>query len=122
MLPSDPIGGAGRLGVVIPTYCEEENIGGLLEKLTRLPLPARILVVDDSSPDRTATVVRDWHARDERVRLLLRRSDPGYGRALRDGMRALLAAGMTAVATMDADHSHDPVHLSTMLAGLAGAD
>lgn len=111
-----------KVGVVIPTYKEEENIGGILEKLVALDCVARVVVADDSSPDRTGEIVNEWAARDPRVRLLTRTQDRGYGRALRDGIQELIRDGVPAIGTMDADHSHDPAQLPGMLRRLENAD
>ena len=48
----------GTITVVVPTYNEAESIASLVERVLALGAWYRILVVDDSSPDGTATVVR----------------------------------------------------------------
>jgi dolichol-phosphate mannosyltransferase len=46
------------VGVILPTYREAENIANLVDEIETLPLDTSILVIDDSSPDRTADVVK----------------------------------------------------------------
>jgi glycosyltransferase involved in cell wall biosynthesis len=73
--------------VIIPTYNERENIGEMLGRLLELPCAVDVLVVDDSSPDGTAEVVRAWMEREPRIHLLERRAKLGLGSAYRDGFR-----------------------------------
>ena len=44
--------------VVIPTYNEKENIESIVRKVMQLPIPFHLLIVDDSSPDGTADIVK----------------------------------------------------------------
>ena len=46
-----------EIGVILPTYREEENISRLIDDIESLKLNSTILVIDDSSPDRTAEIV-----------------------------------------------------------------
>jgi dolichol-phosphate mannosyltransferase len=108
--------------VVIPTYNERDNVGPLLADLLALPLPLQLLVVDDDSPDGTATVVRALAADNPRVHLLLRREERGRGSAGIAGFKEALAMGAAVVAEMDADFSHHPRHLPAMLEALRGCD
>jgi len=101
--------------VVIPTYNERDNIGALIPRILDLPR-FRILVVDDNSPDGTADVVAAI-ARDEpRVGLLSRPSKLGLGTAYISGFRRALAEGAEYICEMDADFSHDPRYLPSLLA------
>jgi dolichol-phosphate mannosyltransferase len=55
-------GALGRIsdvGVILPTYREAENIANLVDEIEALPLETSILVIDDSSPDKTADVVKN---------------------------------------------------------------
>ena len=68
-----------KLALVIPTLCEAENIGGLLNSvrsvLDPLHTPYEILVVDDDSPDGTGAVVAAIALDDPRIRLLARKGE-----------------------------------------------
>jgi dolichol-phosphate mannosyltransferase len=102
--------------VVIPTYNERENIAGVVHEVLALGSRYQILVVDDSSPDGTADLVRQLM--DEypgRVELLLRRAKEGIGRAYVAGFQRALTNGTVLVAQMDADHSHQPSDLSRLV-------
>ena len=46
-----------RVGIILPTYCEAENIADIIHAIERLKLNSTLLVVDDSSPDETQDIV-----------------------------------------------------------------
>ena len=114
--------GEGACVVVIPTYNERENIAALLDELLALPLPLEVLVVDDDSPDGTAAIVCEIAAVNPRVHLLLRQGERGRGSAGIAGFRQALVMGAAVVVEMDADFSHHPRYLPTMLAALHDCD
>ena len=114
-----------RTIVVLPTYQEAENIGGIVGQVLASPLAPDVLVVDDSSPDGTGDVVRRLAAGlpEGRVRLLTRPVKEGLGAAYRAGFAEAVALGYDAVVQMDADGSHPVSALAPMAAALeAGAD
>ncbi len=109
--------------VVIPTYNERENIAGIVGDVLALGDRYRVLVVDDNSPDGTASIVRDLATQyPARVELLLRTAKQGIGRAYVAGFRHALAQNFPIIAQMDADHSHQPADLATMVAAIEGND
>jgi dolichol-phosphate mannosyltransferase len=101
--------------VIIPTYNERENIGALLPRILEQPR-FRVLVVDDNSPDGTATLVEDMIAEHDRIGLLKRPGKQGLGTAYVAGFRRALGEGAAFVFEMDADFSHDPSYLPALLA------
>lgn len=111
-----------KVRIVIPTYNERDNLVPLITELFRvLPLEARILVVDDGSPDGTAALVRDYMAKEPRVSILERPGKRGMGAAYRAGFRkALDEGGDDYIVTMDADFSHHPRYIPELLS-LCGA-
>ena len=77
-----------------------------------------VLVVDDGSEDRTSDVAREAGAK-----VLRREANGGKGRAMRDGIAALLAGEWSHVAFVDGDGQHDPDDLPALLAAARrGAD
>jgi dolichol-phosphate mannosyltransferase len=109
--------------VVIPTYNERENITGMVCELLALGDRYRVLVVDDSSPDGTADLVRDLMIEfPARVELLLRGRKEGIGRAYVAGFQHALARGDLLIAQMDADHSHQPSDLPRLVDQAANTD
>ena len=108
--------------VVIPTYDEADNIRAVLDAVLDAAPTTDVLVVDDSSPDGTATLVRSHPQYLRRVHLLSRTEKDGLGAAYRAGMTWALSGGYDAVAQMDADLSHPPERLPALLAALEEAD
>jgi dolichol-phosphate mannosyltransferase len=116
MIHSNSLGNtsAADCTVVVPTYNERENIGALIERILELPRFG-VLVVDDNSPDGTATIVAEVAGRDPRVGLLSRPGKLGLGTAYIAGFRRALAEGASYIYEMDADFSHDPRYLPALL-------
>ena len=109
--------------VVIPTYAEAAALPALLDRLLQVTPDIHILVVDDNSPDGTGRLAAEYADRHETISVLHRSGKLGLGSAYMDGFRQALAAGFDAIFEMDADHSHNPLHLPAMLEALAnGAD
>lgn len=110
--------------VIIPTYNERENIEAILRAVLKQPGPFHILVVDDASPDGTASVVEALQKEfPNEVHLLNRTGKSGLGTAYIAGFRWGLARDYTHFFEMDADFSHDPNDLPRLLqACQEGAD
>src|SRR3954452_5933383 len=101
-----------QLSIVIPAYNEEEGIGPTLTELeARLP-GAEIIVVDDGSHDRTASIVSEFR----NVVLVQHPFNRGYGAALKTGMTV---AKRDLVAWFDADNEHRVDDLVAMAERLA---
>ena len=113
----------GRALVVVPTYNERDSIGELVARLHDAAGSALdVLVVDDSSPDGTATLVRRLGARYRFLELLQRPAKGGLAGAYLAGFRWGLQRGYEALVEMDADLSHDPADVLRLLAELEHAD
>ncbi len=110
--------------VVIPTYNEILNVKKIIEAVLALPEQFDVLVVDDNSPDGTATAVKEMSEKyPERVFLEKRQGKSGLGTAYVHGFRWALTNGYDYVFEMDADFSHDPKDLSRLYQTcLEGAD
>jgi dolichol-phosphate mannosyltransferase len=114
---------AGPAWLVLPTYNEAENLEPLVEAArTKLPPGARVLIVDDSSPDGTGDVADRLAARHEGVEVLHRPRKEGLGPAYIAGFRRALAGGAGFVLEMDSDFSHDPAYLPRLLEAAKRAD
>ena len=108
--------------VVLPTYEEAGNIAGMLAAL-RKHADVDILVVDDGSPDRTATIAESHGNKLGRVTVLRRAGKQGLGSAYRDGFAWGLERGYGVLMEMDADFSHDPEDVPRLVAAVEeGAD
>ena len=113
----------GPAWIVVPTYNEADNLEPLAAAVRAAAPDARILVVDDGSPDGTGAIADAIAARDDAVRVLHRPGKGGLGLAYVTGFAHALAAGAGYVVEMDADRSHDPRDLPRLLErARAGAD
>jgi dolichol-phosphate mannosyltransferase len=118
-----PPSGAGTW-VVLPTYNEAENLEPISTAILGSLPAATLLVVDDGSPDGTGQLADGLAGADARIRVLHRPAKQGLGRAYLDGFRIALAGGAEIVVQMDADWSHDPATLPSLIARIVddGAD
>jgi dolichol-phosphate mannosyltransferase len=113
----------GPAWLVLPTYNEADNLEPLVESaLAKLPSDARVLVVDDNSPDGTGEIADRLAAASERVGVLHRPRKEGLGPAYIAGFRMALEGGAGLVLEMDSDFSHDPAYLPRLLEGADHAD
>lgn len=102
--------------VIIPTYNEREDIEALIIMIQNVAPTVRVLVVDDNSPDKTYEIVERIHKHNPLVSLLLRKKKEGLGKAYTDAFQHVLDDGWTeAIITMDADFSHDPAYIPSMI-------
>ncbi len=113
---------APAVWVVLPTYDEADNIrpitAGILEALPS----ATVLVVDDGSPDGTGQIADELAAADPRIRVRHRTAKQGLGKAYLDGFGVALDGGATVVVQMDADFSHDPAALPSLVGPIESND
>jgi len=105
--------------VVLPTYDEAENLPGIAAAILEILPAATLLVVDDSSPDGTGELAEQLSAGQPRIKVRHRPGKEGLGRAYLDGFRVALDGGATSLIQMDADWSHDPAVLPSLLAPIA---
>ncbi len=109
--------------LILPTYNEAENIEPLVAAAQEmLPATARILIVDDNSPDGTGEIADRLAAEREGVGVLHRPRKEGLGPAYIAGFREALAGGAGLVIEMDADFSHEPAYLPRLLEAAEKAD
>jgi dolichol-phosphate mannosyltransferase len=111
---SAPVAGAGTW-VVLPTYDEADNLPGISARILDVLPGATLLVVDDASPDGTGHLAEQLAAADPRIRVHHRPGKKGLGRAYLDGFGVALDGGAERIVQMDADWSHDPAALPTLI-------
>lgn len=111
-----------RTIVVLPTYDEAENLPLIVPKILEQTPSIEVLVVDDDSPDGTGRLADELAARSPRVHVLHRETKEGLGAAYRAGLARALELGADVVIQMDADFSHPPDQIPTLLAELETAD
>ena len=114
--PARDVAGAGAgVWVVVPTYDEAENVARIAAAILAALPAATLLIVDDDSPDGTGRLADALAGTDPRVRVRHRALKQGLGRAYLDGFGVALAAGATTIVQMDADFSHDPAILPSLV-------
>ena len=111
-----------RVLVIVPTYDEVENLERIVERLQASVPTAHALVVDHGSPDGTGELAEKLAASDPRVHVLRRTAKTGLGTAYIAGFRWARERGYDVLVEMDADGSHAPEQLPTLLAALTDAD
>lgn len=106
-----------RTLIVMPALNEEEAIGGVISEVEEKLPGIHVLVVDDGSTDRTASIARSAGAT-----VLSLPFNLGVGGAMRAGFRYALAHGFDNVVQVDSDGQHDPVGVPALVEALADAD
>ena len=111
-----------RALVLIPTYNEAVNLPKLVPQVLAQDERLEVLVIDDNSPDGTGRLADGLANGEPKVHVLHREAKQGLGKAYLAGFRWAIEHGYDYVFEMDADFSHDPVHLKEFLRAAAGAD
>src|SRR5258708_2480855 len=118
---------SARVWVVMPTYNEAESLQRMvhaadseLEQVS--PGDHRILIVDDNSPDGTGAVADALAAELGSVEVLHRTGKRGLGHAYLDGFARALGGDAELVIEMDADFSHEPRYLPSLVNAASEAD
>lgn len=106
---------SGLALMIVPTYNEQENLNRLVQRLRALPDNVHVLVVDDNSPDGTGDIAEAIALVDPGVHVLHRAGKLGLGTAYKAGFDYGLVHGYQFLCTMDADFSHSPESLPTLL-------
>lgn len=112
-----------RTLVVTPTYNEKDNLEHFVRSVLRVVPEVDVLIVDDASPDGTGAIADRLAAEDRRVRVMHRPGKQGLGTAYVQAFQRGLSEGYELFFEMDADMSHDPLHLPAFFEAFArGAD
>lgn len=101
--------------IIIPTYNELENVQTIIPAILKENPSVHILVVDDSSPDGTAQKVEEMQKNLPQLHLLVRKSKDGLGKAYLAGFDWGLGNSYEVICEMDADFSHRPIDLKSIL-------
>lgn len=113
-----------EVAVVLPAFNEEKDLPNLLarirETLTAQPFQYQVIVVDDGSADRTAEIAREA-AKSMPLRLIQHEKNSGLGMAIQTGLSAAMKCA-DLVVVMDADNTHDPIHVMDMVTALERGD
>jgi dolichol-phosphate mannosyltransferase len=113
---------SNRILVALATYNELANLPELVEEILRVLPDADVLVVDDNSPDGTGRWCDERAAVEPRLKCIHRSGKLGLGTATLAAARYAIEHGYDVFVTLDADWSHDPAHLTQLVAALDVAD
>ncbi len=108
------------VSIVVPTYCESENLPTLVEQVFAAldGIDAEMIIVDDNSPDETVQICQQL-GKEYPVQLLVRQNERGLSSAVIHGMRQAQGA---IVVVMDADLSHPPEKVPELVKALQEGD
>jgi glycosyltransferase involved in cell wall biosynthesis len=101
---------APSVSVLVPVYNEEATIGTVLGRLLDLTLVKEVIVVDDGSADRTASIVASMN--DARIKLIRQPKNGGKTSAIQ---RALQEVTGSVVIVQDADLEYDPAEIPSVV-------
>jgi dolichol-phosphate mannosyltransferase len=102
--------------VIIPTYNEIENIEKMIRTVFDLPREFELLIVDDGSPDGTATKIKELQQEFfGKLHIEERKGKLGLGTAYIHGFKWALARNYDYIFEMDCDFSHNPKDLVRLL-------
>lgn len=110
-----------KIGVVLPTYNEEENIDELLHNIFSNSPNISVIVVDDSPNDKTALAAKEaisYLATSNTqldYRVIKRVNAKGRASAVREGFKILANENFDYIIEMDTDGSHPPHQLSQLI-------
>jgi dolichol-phosphate mannosyltransferase len=109
-----------EIGVILPTYCEAQNIGNLIREIEGLNLNAYLLVIDDSSFDGTSDIVRKLQKIYDNILLYVRPKKLGLGTAITDSFKIFMSLQNPPkyLITMDADYSHNPKDIPRLVSNI----
>lgn len=111
-----------KIMAMLPTYNEAENIQPLIRELLALRSDMEVVVVDDHSPDGTWQLVEEMSGENPRVHLVHRTREKGRGSAGIAGFLYAVNAGADCVIEMDADFSHHPRFIPSLLEAAEKSD
>jgi dolichol-phosphate mannosyltransferase len=100
--------------IISPTYNEKENVATVIHEVFKRDLNCHMLIVDDNSPDGTASIVEKLQESYPNLHLQIRDKKNGLGKAYIFGFRWALRKDYDAIVQMDADMSHHPKEIKKM--------
>ena len=113
---------SARILVSLATYNERDNLASLIAEIRKAAPLADLLVIDDNSPDGTGQLADELASANPRLHVLHRPGKLGLGTAILAAMLYAMEHEYDLLVNMDADFSHHPRYLPTVLAGMADHD
>lgn len=98
-----------KIAIIIPTYNARNTIIQLVSKVLKTVKNSIVIVVDDNSPDKTASLIKSHFSKNKRVLLIIRSGKGGRGYAVIQGFKeAIKLPTIQYFIEMDADFAHNP--------------
>jgi dolichol-phosphate mannosyltransferase len=110
MPPANP-----QIWIIVPTYNERDNVGPITEAILEVVPDARVLIVDDGSPDGTGELADEMASKNPAISVLHREAKQGLGRAYVAAFQDLIDRGADIAVQIDADFSHPVRFLPSLL-------
>ncbi|HOJ49650.1 MAG TPA: polyprenol monophosphomannose synthase [Spirochaetota bacterium] len=107
--------------IIIPTYNESENIRPLIEEIKSI-IDIDILIIDDNSPDGTASIVKEIQKKYSNIFLIQRKGKLGLASAYIEGFKYAIDKEYDFVFEMDADFSHNPKYIPLFIENIKDSD
>jgi dolichol-phosphate mannosyltransferase len=111
-----------RVLVSVATYNELENLPLLVEEIFTVAPHVELLVIDDNSPDGTGRWAKERSQADPRVHVVQRAGKLGLGTATIAAMQYAIEHDYDYLLNLDADFSHHPRYIPSLIAGMDQAD
>ncbi|MEM3551181.1 MAG: polyprenol monophosphomannose synthase [Candidatus Bathyarchaeia archaeon] len=115
----------GRIGIIIPTYNEAENLPELVSEIEKKMVGHDfvLIIIDDNSEDGTWRVAEDLKRFYGNIMVKKRAEKLGIGSAVLDGIRTALAdERVDLIVTLDGDLSHCPKDIPRLVNAAFEAD
>ena len=104
-----------KILIIIPTYNERKNIKFIYNKIKNNIRKFDLLFIDDNSPDNTRNLITKIRKNNKNIKLFVRKKKYGIGSAHKFGLTWAYKRKYPKVFTMDADGTHDPKYIKSML-------
>ena len=108
--------------IIIPTYNESQNIKKIITKIDSLKIKNDFLIIDDNSPDKTYDVVKEMMKKRTDINLIIQSKKNGLGTAYIRGFEWAIKKKYDRIIQIDADLSHNPQDIPTMIELMADYD
>jgi dolichol-phosphate mannosyltransferase len=113
---------APRILISLATYNEAGNLRELLGTIREFAPDSSILIIDDNSPDGTGAIADELKSSHPKVDVIHRAGKLGLGTAVVAAMRYAIDHGFDYYLNLDADFSHPPRYIPSLLAGMGEND
>ena len=108
--------------IIVPTLNEKDNIEILFNKLNTINIEFDLLFIDDNSSDGSQEIIKDLLKKNQNINYIFRPKKEGIGSAHKDGLIWSYRKNYKIIITMDADGTHDPKYLKSLINELKNFD